>query len=56
MLFDSFFNKAITSLLEEDQVSVIADGFVFDSTGETSYFLAEGYSSLTGLIIKSGLE
>ena len=48
--------KVITQLLEGDQISVIADGYLADSKGESSFYLADGYTSLTGLLIKSGLE
>ena len=48
--------QVIGQLLEGDQVSVIADGFNANMPGETSNYMANGYTSLTGLLIKSGLE
>ena len=43
----------ITELLTGDQVYVIADGHN-DGTDDSSY-MADGYTSFTGLLIRSGL-
>ena len=44
----------MTGLLAGDQVAVIADGYL--ASEEDSECMANGYSSLTGLLIRSGLE
>ena len=46
--------QVITELVAGDQVYVIADGYITDI--ETNVCQADGYTSFTGLQIKSGLE
>ena len=46
--------QVVTELLAGDQVSVIATGK--QAGTENSYFTGDGYTSLTGLLIRSGLE
>ena len=35
---------------------MIADGYNANVPSETSYYMADGYTSLNGLLVKSGLE
>ena len=44
----------IALLYEGDQVYVVADGFLADF--ENSYYMADGYTSFTGLQVRSGHE
>ena len=48
--------QVIAQLLSGDQVSVIADGFLYNDHSEPSYYMADGYTSLTGVLIRAGLE
>ena len=46
--------KVITQLLAGDEITVVADG-VLDGTSDNT-FLADGYTSFTGMQIRAGLE
>ena len=46
--------QVITQLLAGDQVYVVAEGFEADV--ENSFYMADGFTSFTGLQVRSGLE
>ena len=48
--------QVITQLLSGDQIYVIAEGFWADQGDSNSFYMADGYTSFTGVQIRSGLE